>query len=202
MMTEKERHEEKYKFKLEIIKIVIDKLLIGIIVAAVILLGNAWLEKYKNILSKERIFYEKKYELINKLQISYKELTDEIFEQITKRGAIYHMKHAEKFQKQVNQVTPYMSDSLSKELEKMVWLLSPDFGKMSNLQTYSDYLEFIDDRFDRLIKEELDGTYKARHDSYNLIDMKYSEACKIGAKKYLEMNYKKWLSYNKKAQTD
>ncbi len=197
-MNENNLLDEKLKLKYDIIKIVIDKLLIGIIIVVTVLAGNIWLENYKNILTKDRIFYEKKYEVINKMVLSYKDLTNEISRMTMDTSAKYNISYFDKFQNHLTQASPYLSDSLSKELEKYLWLLSPNFGEIKILPQHAAYLEFIDDRFDCLIKKELDERYILKKDEYNLINMSYIECTKIGSREYFKRNFENWIEFNKK----
>lgn len=183
--------------KFELIKIVIDKLLIGVIIVIVGVVGNAWLENYKNELIKKKTFYDKKYDMLNNMQISYKEMTDEVFTYIDNANntnttkLAYTNNSVKNFQKNATKVTPYISRDFSDKLEKYIWLYGVDLNKLNDVVQYADFFEFLENAFDEMIKHELDNSYVVTS-KFEFVNMSYSEAKNIGPTKLFLQNYEKW----------
>ena len=71
-----EKEKARYAYKLEMRKLVIDKVLIGIIVAVVGWQINIAFERYKNQLGTERFLLEKRLEAVSAVRNTYSQLHD------------------------------------------------------------------------------------------------------------------------------
>lgn len=154
--------------KFEILKIVIDKLLIGAIIALIGIFGNTWIEHYKDDLTRKRTFYEKKYDMLDKLQAAYKDVTIEVFSCINDTtGHCFEDEMRNKkifnklivFDNKVEKITPYVSKEYAKVLESYVWIYGARFNTLNNVVEYANFLNELEDSFDEYTRCELDNSF-------------------------------------------
>jgi hypothetical protein len=194
--------------RFEILKIIIDKLLIGIIIVIVGFVGNAWLEHYKNDLLQKKTFYEKKYAMLGKLQVAYKDLTNKIFECINEPGTACFENKTKKanikkaliaFDNEFEQITPFISEQYVRILEKYVWLYGASFDeldKSAGMLKYADFLNDLETGFDRYARCELNDDFSKCEKCF-FQEKSYSEVKKMTVTEYFKRNYEIWNKIKK-----
>jgi hypothetical protein len=194
--------------RFEIFKIILDKLLIGVIIVIVGIVGNTWLEHYKNDLLQKRTFYEKKYEMIGKLQVAYKDLTNEVFECINKPGTGCFNDRIKKekirsaliaFDNEFEQITPFISEQYVRILEKYVWLYGASFDdldKSDGMLKYADFLNDLETGFDRYARCELNNDFSKCEKCF-FQEKSYSEVKIMTVTEYFKRNCEIWNKIKK-----
>jgi hypothetical protein len=199
MDIELEKEKASYIHKLEIRKLIVDKLFLGFILFALGFTANFFLEHYKSQSTKERFILEKRLEAVQKISQTYMNMHN-AFDAITLKQSMSDKdkkRLEEVTQKYINDWTEWaiiLSKKYRRELDYVTWIYiglgSQDLDKM---KAYRGYLIDLYYKFNAMCQEELGFLSETEITAVQFVEWPASKADALGAQAFLEANYKQWL---------
>lgn len=198
MNTGSDEQKIKLEHKYELRRLIVDKVLLGLIVGAVAFLGTMYLEHFKSSLTQGRFLLESRVSALNELRNEYSILSSDYFylakaddnsrEDLRKQ----YKTHLDAFMATINKWSILFSEEFGDEIEYHYWFhQAPAHGNIALSKEHMDYGSEIFDDFDYLTRtalwEEAIGTGEkvTEYSGFNFED-------KEDLKEFFEHNYSKW----------
>lgn len=198
-----EKEKASYIHKLEIRKLIIDKLFFGFIILVIGFTANFLLEHYRSRSTRERFVLEKRLEAVQKVSQAYMNMHN-AFDSITLKTS---MTDEDKklldgaTQKYIDLWTEWsviLSKKYRRELDYITWIY---IGlKSHDLQTMQGYRKYLIDlyyKFNAMCQEELGLLEEAEFATLQFEEWPAHKADALGAQAFLKANYEKWLRSKK-----
>jgi len=209
MKSDFDKEEAKYLHKLELRKIVIDKLLFGVLIALIGLVANIVLENYRSDLAKQKFILEKQFEAIREISDAYDDLYrlwDDFTLNLNSNDlpGDYWAKSLEKeniFYEKYNKWTMALPVEFDRHMEQFLWLHSgirflwnDRFRAMDDQEIFEHkkFLGACRHRFLRICRGIIGIQDKKLANEFILEEWSYSKAEPLGAEVYYFANFNKW----------
>lgn len=198
MVGENEKQQALYIHKLEIRKIVLDKLLVGALVIIVGFAANFAIERYRVQSTKERFLLEKRLEAIQLITNAYMSMQNNFDSSMNKSyisdgDKIKLRKDVDDFISVWTQNCVILSEHFTLQMDFVTWnyiaLASLDLEIMKQ---YKEYFFDVYYKFYALTREELDLPEKSTLVSFEFLPWSVNKANDLGPQSYLEENFKQW----------
>ncbi|MCP4269078.1 MAG: hypothetical protein GY777_26475 [Candidatus Brocadiaceae bacterium] len=204
-----EKEKAKFIYKLELRKLLIDKMLFGAIIVLIGVSANIVLERYRSGLTQERYLIEKKFKAIHNIKASYEELF-ELFDSYTVDPDKYELPndHRKKYNQkydafviEANKWNIVLPQEFEDKLNYLTWIHGGiDYKGVEVFRSmdwdarnkHRAFMSEVRKYFYNLCKETLGLENKMNEQVFILEEMSFSEASNIGAEAYYDKNYNNW----------
>lgn len=198
MNKTEENPQLRYEHKLQLQRLILDKLLIGLLILIVGFAANLIIERYRVQSTRERFLLEKKLEAIQKISEAYFSMHN-TFDGLMLRTHL-NDGHYKSMRTQIDDFinvwthnSVILSSRFTKQMDYVTWIYIALAGM--ELEKMRDYRVFFFDvysRFYSLTKEELGLEQEESSSQFGFVEWPVEKADAMGADLYLEANYKKW----------
>jgi len=198
-----EKEKARYTHKLEIRKLVIDKIILGAIIVALAFVGNMLFEKYRSSLTEQRFFLEKKFDALNQVRREFSEML-QLFSFCTRKSAQEPPKdYQKKFHQSiedavlaVNSASLLLPLELEKELEFNIWIHSAiHFKDVAKCKDYREFVSYLFDQFMNSLKIEAGSLSKHSKKCFPFVEWSWEKTDKLGTVAFLEATFNKWKKW-------
>lgn len=195
-----EKEKAQFAHKLEIKRIIIDKLLIGVIIFLCGFAANIALENYRNKLTTQKFFLEKKLDAIQAVSDAYSKMYDEYdrftiqaYEKPNKqpKNINYNLKSVDDFIIVSTRWSSVLSKEFCNQLNYYSWIYSA-FDELENAKKYRSFIFDLDQKFHLLCRKELGLQTVQSQDEFALESWSFQQGHSKGAEAYLEVNFENW----------
>jgi hypothetical protein len=199
-MNDVEQEKTLYAHKLDVRKLVIDKLLIGALLIIVGFAANFTIEQYRARSTKERFLLEKKLEAMQLINQDYFSMHQTFISLAQKEDLIQG--HYTLLNKKLNSFISVWTNNnvissthFSKQMEYMTWLYTALFKKdLANMRVYRVFFFDVYATFNSLVREEMGFPRNEGDVSFDFVEWAKEQAELKGVDKYLDENFEKWQS--------
>ncbi|NTU93673.1 MAG: hypothetical protein HGB29_03650 [Chlorobiaceae bacterium] len=206
--TEKERMD--YQYRLERKKIIIDKLLIGALVAMFAFLGNMVIEHNRELAQTQAFVLQKKLEALNVIRESYASMFDKFDLYTLSVSAIASDGYHKEFRKALDdfilkqsQYSTLLSDKFNRQAEAQSWIFSGlDTVPSADRERYRLFAFDLYDSFYAVSREELGLSGQKGRSCFQLTLWSHEAANRKGSTPYLQENFRRWRDTFAKKNTD
>jgi hypothetical protein len=212
MTLDEEKEKSRFDFKLQLIKIFFDKVLLGLVVVVLALGADMVLENYKDDMVKKRFLLESRLNGILAIRESYDKLSNCVYTYchkipVEENDRTNYQNNIDDFIKITNRWGVLFSDDFRIVINRHTWLhdgiASTDGNDFSTgyWAFAVDVFNSFDDMARRALWKEIDGdSEKPKPGLFTLVEWDSSKASKHTGKEYLDENIKKWKQFRSKAQ--
>jgi hypothetical protein len=195
--TEKEKAHDAYK--LDVRKLIIDKLFLGLIILLLGFAANMALEHYRRETSKQEIFLKKRLEAVNTIQETYATMFD-AFDAFTVLGdgtlpENYRKTYkaaVDKFARAQAMWGAPLSRRFNTQLGYHLWTyLAFESKDVAKARAYRAFVYDLNQQFGFLCARELDIAVE-QQPLFEFEAWTHEEADRKGAQAFLEANFNKW----------
>jgi hypothetical protein len=198
-----EKEKAKYIHRLEVRRLILDKVLFGIVLIAIGLMANMFIEQYRSNLTEQRFFLVKKYQAVEEIRKAYGELfelTDSYTLDVT--AYVLPEDYRSSFKQSIDNLTliynkwnMLLPKEFNDEINYHVWLYLGVFYKdIANFRKgkYGDITQhrlFLNDLHEQLIVACKDVLGVKEHTSQGVFTLKkisFEEASRLGGDTYYE----------------
>ncbi len=206
MTLQEEKEKAQFEHTLELKRILIEKVLLGVLIGIAVLGANFLLERFKSDLSRERFLLESRMAAIQALRDSYGSLHNHVLhiaqdepKEAEKRRAA-HKAELEKFVMLVNRSSLLFPPGFNDAMAQQVWIHAAiSKGAAMNVERWQ-FLAEVSNCFEEItrlvVTEEALGT---RLTGFQLEMWSAEEIDTKGSGAYFDANYEKWQK-SRKAQ--
>jgi hypothetical protein len=211
-----EKAKAKFVYGLELRKIILDKVLFGILLLIFGMVTNVLLENYRNNLTKERFLLEQQLDAINNIKSAHDELVD-IFDTATVGTHIkdkpisdevkkQFQKKLDTFILQTNKFNVLFPKNFDRQMTFFVWSYSGSIDEVLNKWVSMSEEDRITNRtfvnetrklFYDLCRESLGFDKETRSTDFVFEDWSFSKGSQYGSNAYYQTNFKNWQSMNR-----
>jgi hypothetical protein len=207
MAEETESKGDKHNFRQEIIKIILDKLLIALVLAFTGLITNYIIENIKSQNIKQQFVLEKKLEAIHQIKTSYDAMysiynnyTITLYQKMVndnnKINSDYNNK-IDDYMKTISNNNILVSETMREFIDNVLWLHTACFYLgITNTSKYRAFMNDVDTEYGIIIKKELGVIDKDYKDIFQFKKIPFKEVDKKDATYFLYENYSKWEKDN------
>lgn len=200
MDLQDEKEKAKYQFRLDLSKLIIDRLVIGVGLLAVGFVANGWLEDHKSRLAADRWISERQLQAIDRLREAYAEVTAQFFRLSdpanTDTKSDGYEKAIEQFGSSAKEKDVLYSRRLKNVMNCHSWLHSALLNLSAESRpAYRDFVYALNADFHDVTRGEV--VQRHRDDQLRLAScekMGGQQAHRGGAQKLLENVYGEWAS--------
>lgn len=194
--------QTKYSFKLDVVKIIIDKLLIGLIIVAAGFLANKYIEDYRSKLTVQKFLMDKKLEAIQSISESYSYLFS-TFDKYSlenngnKLPDNYNEQYeqsADKLIEASNRWAPLLSDDYNKQIEYYIWILTA-FKDVSKAKPYRDFISDLDQKFKLMCAREIRSEKLSTNEDFSFNNWTRNDIESKGVEVFFTENFNKWKQW-------
>ncbi|MBI4632693.1 MAG: hypothetical protein HY742_02210 [Deltaproteobacteria bacterium] len=203
MDIEMEKEKLRYALRLDIRRMIVDKLLLGLVIIAVGFFANIALEKYRSGLTEAKFLLEKRLEAVQAICGAYSDMFNTYDEATV--GEEPAKKAKEKFIRQTSsfqQLSTRWNATLSKEfclqLNYFEWIY---IALQEHLDTkkYRNFIFDLNDHFHSLCKREIGSEKGIPSGEFTFERWTFQQGETKGARAFLKVNYEKWIRTKEKA---
>ena len=196
-----EKEKARYIHKLEIRKLIIDKMFLGVIILAIGFVGNMYFETYRSQLSDQRFEYEKKLEAINAVRSAFAKMYQNFnsFSDIDTTPEL-PKDYGDKFNRSIdnviyttNSVDVLLSPSLEHEVEFNIWIYTAfHYQDVAKSHEYRDFASYLFDQFMESCKIEVGKLSKHSKKRFQFEEWPWEKTDSLGSEAFLDANFNKW----------
>ena len=200
MDIDKEKQKALYLHKLDVRKLVYDKLLIGLLIAVIAFIGSMLVESYKAGFVKERFWLEKRLSAISEIMDKYAKM-DYVYQDIsTPRPSQPNADNIEgryivtinALLKSGNENKHLLSEDFTNELQNHIIIHSLiQQCDVKTIYKYSDFISGLSSDFVYLCEEELDVPIRNNVKRFPFLENNWVKVLTMG-KKYLDSEFERW----------
>ncbi|HAO98803.1 MAG TPA: hypothetical protein DCQ83_02025 [Fibrobacteres bacterium] len=186
-------------FRLDLLKLFIDKIALGAVVVLFGFLANKWFEKYKFRLSEQRFFMEQRLESIKKIQTAYTVMFHK-FDNYTLRGYSRPVDYQARYDSAVDGYTraldehgTLLSPQTLERMDYQGWLFQ-NF-KYQDVAAQASYRNFFYDLYREFYlqaKVELGVIPDTARHPVEFDEWSHAKADSLGAQAFFDANFEKW----------
>jgi hypothetical protein len=207
MEIDSEKEKIWYSHKLEVRRMLYEKLLLGAIIAIVGLFANMFFEKYKDQLGQERFIQEKKLEAISEVRISFNDLHSTYMNWTVNDCRDIPADYNDQYLKLVNNYIAVINKNslllsksfLDKQVSYVLWIYQgiyySDIAKSVN---YREFAFDVADAFDCECRIQLGFKTPTNYKPFKFVDATWAEVENMRINSYFMENYIKWVEGRKK----
>jgi hypothetical protein len=193
--------KEKNKLRDEILKIVLDKLLLAIILAMVGYFANKSVESYKADLSSQRFMQEKKLEAVLEMKSAFADFADPILKTISYKNEIDTVQIEMAFyecRKRLAKWSFLLSKEQLREVDNCLWSFAGfAYSKRDDWRLYYGFYAQVINNFGGVCRrilgvEDFGGEYKFIRTTDEIVSSDVYE--------FLDKNAKNWATWDKKKE--
>ena len=198
--------DKKHTNKLEIQKLILDKVLIGLLIAIFGFAANMALERYRANSTRDRFFMEKRLAAVQQVNEAFFTMHNNLISTLQKDRL--NAGHYVSLNNGLNSFIASWTHNrilLSKEfieqMERMSWLYTSLFRKdLPNMRVYRVFFYDVYEKFNFLTREEMGFARDETDQKFDFIDWTKEKADLVGEDKYLDENFEKWESTKKQME--
>lgn len=198
MEFKSEKEKLQFQHRQDLRKLVVDKLLIGIILIVLGFIVNMLLENYKSDSIRDRFLLEKKLEAIQKISNAYMEMNN-AFDSATLAETLSAEDHANLdgvVQHYISEWTNWaviLSTSYRKQLDYITWLyLGMASYELTQMRAYREYQLQLFVTFNYISQQELGLVESAPPDRIHFVEWSIQQANERGSREFLAVNFDRW----------
>jgi len=214
-----EKEKAKYIHKLELRRLIIDKILFGVIIVLIGLAANFILEQYRSKLTKQRFILEKRLEAINSIKEAYEDMHNlwDVFTLTCNKvppalPVNYKEQYEEKinnFLLQSNRWNLLFSKEFGDKLGYYVWIhTAANYMDIKNFcrlkeevrNKHRAFIVYLHEQFLSLCQAYLGLQGEKGQVQFTLEEWPHEKADRLGAVKFYEVNFEKWKKWKEKQE--
>lgn len=210
MTLEEEKLKVSYEHRLQLWRIVIEKVLLGILLGLVVLAADMLMEQFRSNLSRERFLLESRLTALQALRQSYSSLSTHMWyvahekKELSEKRLLAHGKNLDDFMHVANKWSLLFSERFTKGIDQHIWLHQAVAQRYSILTP--DHWSFVSDVFDdfdhitraALWEETLGVRPPPEGRRFEMEAWSSNDMNTKGPKAFFERNFEKWKQQNKK----
>jgi hypothetical protein len=197
MDIEMEKQKLKYAFRLDMKKMIVDKLLLGLVILTVGFFANMAIERYRSSLTEAKFLLEKRLEAVQAICKAYSDMFNTYDEATVVRKPVKKVKErfvrqTSSFQESATRWGVTLSKEFSLQLNYFAWIY---IALQEHLDTekYRDFVFDLNEHFHLLCRREI-GTEKGMEPGgFSFERWTFRQGETEGALAFLEVNYRKWM---------
>ncbi len=199
---------EKIKFshKLEVRRILLEKLLLGVLIALIGFVANVLFENYRDKLSQDRFLLEKRLDAVQKIRKAYDKMHSTFMEWTIDNNLHlpddYKNKYNEilaDFTTVANSNTILISKEFTKQINAVLWIYQAfNYTDIANGTKYRFFAKDINEAFNHACKKELELNIPENQKIFEFKRASWFEAEQSGAPAFMENNYNEWKLWREK----
>ena len=209
-----EKEKAKYIHKLDLRRLIVDKILFGMIIVLIGLIANVIFEQYRSKLIEQRFILEKRLEAINSIKEAYEDMHNlwDIFTLMNETTLPKNYKEIYKekinnFLLQSNRWNILFPKEFDDNLTYYAWIHSAiDESDIVNyliipkelLNRHRTFLVCLRGQFLSLCREYLGLQDEEDTDQFKLVEWSYEEAVGRGSGEYYALNFERWKEWKEK----
>lgn len=204
MDFELEKQKASYIHKLEIRKLILDKLLFGFIIVALGFVANFFVEHYRSQSIKDRFVLEKRLEAVQNIGQAYMKMHNDL-DSTSLQGSITNDDRSRLESNKQNYINVWtewsiiLSKKYRSELDYITWIyIALQSYELQTMRTYRKYLFDLYYKFNAMCREELGFLKEPEMATFKFVEWPASKADYFGADEFFRVNYEEWLRSKKK----
>jgi len=216
MTLDEEKEKARYIHNLGIKKLIIDKLVFGLVVVILGFIASMFIENYKNKLAlyiedhrsqliSDRFFVQKKYEAVTKIWDAHSDMLYNFDRFAYKHNDNLPQNYAVKYKESIinamnlnNELQCLMSTGFDKKAHRYIALhLGVHKNDFSNWRNYGPFLESMSFRFLNELKKEVGLKYDEKSLTFKIDYRSLEDQNQRSIIEYLDDHHKKWLALQK-----
>ena len=206
-----EKKKATYTFKLELIKLIIDKIFLGFIVVGVGYLANIALEDYKKKQIESNFFLEKRFEAVREITVAFKKTFNSftqttISDQDKAKSTLSDSAQDQQLYSDIldaadtaTKYGPILSKKVADHAQAMVTIFEGAYYKEKSKRVY--YREFVYAMMEMMgdhLREELGLTPEVNeYPLFTIDEFRFQEVSRSGPTHFLDANYDRWKAKRK-----
>jgi hypothetical protein len=198
MNLDEEKNRELYKYSLDLRKLMIDKLAIGLVIAVLGCLGNAALERYRQASAAEQFLLEEKLSALKQIRSAYAEMFD-AFDTHTVETSRGPADGDRQFQAAVDRYArasvefgTLLSHEFILQMDYHLWVYCAFRGaNAEQARRYRPFIYALYHTFQAQSQSEM-GLAPSRKVPFAFEAWPHEKADTLGAAAFLEANFRKW----------
>jgi len=198
MNLEQEKEKARYEHRLEVRKMVIDKLLLGIVVLALGFFADMAIENYRRHSTEQQFFLEQKVDAVKNIRKAYAAMNDafDAFTLVSTRLEDYREKFKTAIDRYNLTATEYgvlLSPQYLHNLDYHLWIYEAmDFEDVAKQKQYREFFYDLNNQFQTVTKIELGVLDRKDANVFAFVEWSFKQADTLGAQSFFQANYKKW----------
>jgi hypothetical protein len=200
-----EKEKARYVYRLEVRKLIIDKLFLGLILFALAFAANMAIERYRSENTREGFLLQKRLEAVSAVRAAYSEMFDNFDSfTLTREGSRprgYHdlyKKSINDFALMQSRWSTLLSSDFNAQLDFHLWIhqafLDRDVAKSAE---YRDFMYDLYQHFGFICRRELGVRTGAREQVFTFEEWSHAEADRKGSEEFLAANVSKWSGWKR-----
>lgn len=184
--------------RLELRKLVVDKILLGLVVLVLGFMANLLLERYKSQSIQERFLLEKRLEAVQNVSQAYMGMHN-AFDRITLQPALAADDPArleQATQAYIDAWTEWgiiLSRTFRLQQDYITWIyLGLQFSDLETMKRHRSFLFDLYYAFNALAREELDLQEEQQGKPFPFVEWSAQQADSLGAQEYLRASLESW----------
>ena len=186
--------------RLQVRRIILEKFIIGLIILVGGFVANKAIETYRDRLTTQKFFLEKKLEAIQSVSDAYSKMLNEYdrfslqaYERTPSSAGVisYDRKHLDTFLLASTRWSSVLSREFCDQMNYYSWIYCA-FDDLNNAKQYRKFIFDIDQRFHALCRKELGLQTDVNSSGFELEKWSYQRVHKDGAEAYAKANFEKW----------
>src|SRR5712692_6501593 len=200
-----EKEKARYVHRLEVRKLIIDKLFLGLILFALAFAANMAIERYRSESTREAFLLQKRLEAVSAVRAAYAEMYDN-FDSFTvirkgERPKDYRERYNESidaFALSQSRWSTLLSPEFNAQLDFHLWthlaFLDRDVAKSAE---HRDFVYDLYQHFGFICRRELGIATGAKERVFEFEEWSHAEADKKGSEAFLAANLAKWRGWKR-----
>lgn len=204
MTIEPDKQKALFTHKLEIRKLIYDKVLFGLIILVIGFMANLLIEQYRSKSIKDRFILEKRLEAVQNISRAYMKMHN-AFDNLslqTEMDAGDHYLLENVTQEFISDWTEWgiiLSGDFRSKLDYLTWIyIGLGSYSLPELKKYRPFLIELYYKFISMCNQELGFSKTSGQPSFQFVEWSVFKADTLGAQAFLEANYQKWLQLKNK----
>jgi hypothetical protein len=198
MDLEQEKEKARYEHRLEVRKIVIDKVLLGIIVLALGFFADMAIENYRRHSTEQQFFLEQKLDALKNIRKAYAAMNDafDAFTLLNSTPEDYRQTFRNAIDSYNLATIEYgtlLSPQYLRNLDYHLWMYQAmDFEDVATQKQYREFIYDLYHQFQVLSKIELGILDRKGAQIFAFEEWTFKQTDTLGAQLFFQANYKKW----------
>lgn len=205
MTLDDEKLKADYEHRLQLLRILVEKGLLGLLLGLAVLAANMLVEDFKSDLARQKFLLENRLTALQTLRESYSTLSNHLWRLVEERNPISTKRllkpygaDFDKFIHLANRSSLLFSAAFRKAIDQHIWIhTATSEGQSEVSREHTDFLSEVFEDFDHVTRAALsEDTPEVRTPAqgrrFELEVWSFSQVNEKGAKAYFEVNFQKW----------
>lgn len=205
LLSGKEKEKLEYQHTLELRKVLIDRLFLGVLLLLFTFGINILIENHRNELIKKNFIIQKKYDAMLILRESFDELhatysywTLNNYKYLPNDHNNQFDKLLSELERKTNSINVLFSDQFNKNLEHFYWIyIGLRAQGIEKSAKYNLFMSDIREAFEAICRKEVGIDNNLNNHVFSVIPMAKEEVFKQGSYRMFQVNYFAWKNWKK-----